>query len=45
MYTFEKSTYIERPPSDVFDFVTNPSNASSWQSGVESAGWTSAGTG
>lgn len=45
MYTFEKSIFSEQSPSDVFTFVTNPSNASSWQSGVESAGWTSAETG
>ena len=41
MYTFEKSITIDRSPQDVFNFVTNPANNALWQSGTESAEWTS----
>ena len=43
MYTFEKSIFTNRPPQEVFDFVTNPANHAQWQSGTESAEWTSDG--
>jgi len=26
MYTFEHSTFINRPPQEVHDFITNPAN-------------------
>lgn len=41
MYKFESSVYIQRPQQEVFDYYTNPSNQPKWQSGVESAEWTS----
>ena len=43
MYKFESSVYINRPPQEVFDFVTNPANNVRWMSGTESAAWTSNG--
>ncbi len=36
MYKFEKSVMINRPQQEVFDFVTDLSNDSKWQSGIES---------
>jgi uncharacterized protein YndB with AHSA1/START domain len=36
MAAFEVSTFINRPPQVVFDFMTNPANASKWQGGTES---------
>ena len=41
MYKFESSIFINRPVQEVFDFVTNPANSTQWQSGTESAEWTS----
>lgn len=35
------SIHIRRPPADVFDFLTDPSNLSKWNSVMESADWTS----
>ena len=43
MYTFEKSIFINRPQQEVFDFVTNPANATQWESSTESAEWTTDG--
>lgn len=43
MYTFEKSIFINRPQQEVFDFVTNPANATQWESTTESAEWISDG--
>jgi hypothetical protein len=36
------STFIRRPQQEVFDFTTDPTNTSRWQSGTRSAQWTSA---
>lgn len=41
MYKFESSIFINRPPQEVFDYCSNPANQPKWQSGVESAEWTS----
>lgn len=43
MYKFESSVYIQRPPEEVFEYYSDPSNQRNWQSGVESAEWTSEG--
>ena len=43
MKTFTVTTFINRPPQVVFDFVTNPANAVQWQSGTESSKYTSEG--
>ena len=43
MQTFEVTTFINRPPQEVFDFITNPANNSQWQSGTKSAKWVSEG--
>lgn len=43
MYKFESSIFVNRPPQEVFDFVTNPANNAKWMSGTESAAWTSDG--
>jgi carbon monoxide dehydrogenase subunit G len=43
MYTFEKSVCINRPLQEVFDYVHDPTRQPHWQSGVESAKWTSNG--
>ena len=43
MSTFTVSTFINRPPQEVFDFMTNPANYSQWQNGTKSAEWTSNG--
>ena len=43
MYKFTKSVFIDRSQQDVFDFMSNPANATKWQSSVEFAEWTSAG--
>jgi carbon monoxide dehydrogenase subunit G len=43
MYKIESSVYINRPPQDVFDYVTNPANNAQWMSSTESAAWTSDG--
>ena len=43
MYMFEKSIFINRPPQEVFDYITNPDNDSNWRSTAVSAEWTSDG--
>jgi carbon monoxide dehydrogenase subunit G len=43
MATFTVTTFINRPPQEVFDFATNPANSAKWQSGTESAEWSSEG--
>ena len=42
MYKFTKSVFINRSQQDVFDFMSNPANATKWQPTVEFAKWTSA---
>ena len=42
MFTFEKSIFINRPPQEVFDYITNPDNDSNWRTTAVSAEWTSA---
>jgi ligand-binding SRPBCC domain-containing protein len=39
MQTFQVTTFIKRPLQEVFDFVTNPANSVQWQTGTESAKW------
>jgi len=43
MNSFEVTTFINRPPQEVFDFMTNPANTAKWQNGTESAKWASDG--
>jgi uncharacterized protein YndB with AHSA1/START domain len=43
MNTFEVTTFINRPPQEVFEFVTDPANTPKWQNGTESAKWASEG--
>ena len=43
MYKFESSLIIDRPLQEVFEYVTDPTNNSAWQSGTESAEWTAEG--
>jgi len=43
VYKFESSIFINRPQQEVFDYVTNPANSAQWQSGTQSAEWTSDG--
>jgi carbon monoxide dehydrogenase subunit G len=43
MHTFQVTTFINRPLQEVFDFTTNPANSARWQSGTESAKWSSEG--
>ena len=43
MITFKKYIFINRPKQEVFDFVSNPTNASKWRSTIESAEWLSQG--
>jgi carbon monoxide dehydrogenase subunit G len=44
MATFTVTTFINRPPQEVFDFMTDPANQAKWQSGTESAEWSSEGS-
>jgi len=41
--TFTVTTFIKRPQQEVFEFTTNPANASQWQSGTKFAQWSSEG--
>ncbi len=43
MNSFEVSTFINRPPQQVFDFMTDPVNTARWQNGIQSAKWVSDG--
>ena len=43
MNTFTVTTFIKRPLQVVFDFITDPANSAQWQSGTESAKWSSEG--
>lgn len=43
MATFTVTTFINRPPQEVFDFMTDPANSAKWQSGTESAEWSAEG--
>jgi carbon monoxide dehydrogenase subunit G len=43
MIKFEHSIFINRSQQDVFDYITDPANNSQWQTGTESASWTSDG--
>ena len=43
MASFEVTTFINRSPQDVFDFMTDPATSSQWQSGTKSAQWVSEG--
>jgi uncharacterized membrane protein len=43
MYTFEHNVFINRPTQEVFDYITQPSNAPKWQGTAQSAEWTSNG--
>lgn len=42
MFTLEKSISINRPQQDVFEFVSDPTNGSKWQSQFLSIEWASA---
>ena len=44
MAEFTVTTFIDRPPQEVFDYVTNPANASKWQSSTQSSEWSSNGS-
>ena len=43
MSTFTATTFINRPPQEAFDFMTDPAEATQWQNGTESAEWSSEG--
>ena len=43
MITLEKSIFINRPPQEVWDFISNPANMTQWQGATESAEWSSEG--
>jgi len=43
MYKFTASVFINRPPQEVFDFITDPANTAKYQSSTESAEWVTEG--
>lgn len=43
MIQIDKQIFINRPAQDVFNFVTDPANSPKYQSGTQSAEWTSNG--
>ena len=43
MFTFEKSLFINRPPQEVFDFVSDPAKDTEWRNTAGSSEWTSEG--
>jgi uncharacterized membrane protein len=43
MYEFEGSIFINRPPQDVFNVITDVSKQPLWQTSVDSVEWTSNG--
>lgn len=40
MFTVQKTAVINRPQQEVFAFVSDPANASKWQSVIKSKEWT-----
>ncbi|MEJ2265130.1 MAG: SRPBCC family protein [Anaerolineales bacterium] len=44
MFEIKNSIFINRPPQDVFNILTDPAKLSLWQSTVETAEWSSNGT-
>ncbi len=43
MYKLEKTISVNRSQQEVFDFVSDPANATQWNSGIETGEWTSEG--
>ncbi len=43
MITYEKRIFINRPPQEVWDLISDPANFAKWQGSAESAEWTSEG--
>jgi carbon monoxide dehydrogenase subunit G len=43
MATFEISLFIDRPPQEIFDFMTNPDNDKLWQESLISSEWVTEG--
>ena len=43
MAEFTVTTLIDRPSAEVFAFMTDPANSARWQSGTQSAEWSSEG--
>jgi carbon monoxide dehydrogenase subunit G len=43
MITWEKNKFINRPPQEVWDFISDPANLAQWLSGADYAEWTSEG--
>jgi carbon monoxide dehydrogenase subunit G len=41
MANFEMTQFIDRPPQEVFDYLTNPDNDLFWQKGLISSEWIS----
>ena len=41
MANFEMTQFIDRPPQEVFDYLTNPDNDLLWQKGLISSEWIS----
>jgi carbon monoxide dehydrogenase subunit G len=43
MFTFEKSIFINRPPQEVWDFMSDPANDTEWRDSAVSSEWASEG--
>jgi uncharacterized protein YndB with AHSA1/START domain len=43
MISFEKRINIDRPPQEVFDYMSDPANDAEWRSGSRVAEWSSEG--
>jgi uncharacterized protein YndB with AHSA1/START domain len=43
MYKFENEIFINLPPQEVFDYLTDPANDAKWRGSAVSAEWTSEG--
>lgn len=43
MITFSKSVFIDRPPQEVFEFASDPTNDPKWRDSAVSAEWISEG--
>ncbi len=41
MFEFTDSVFIQRPPQEVFDVITDPATSVKWQSSLDSAAWIS----